>query len=154
MTAHQRSRLLLLKFFAGWHGSPLSEIVDNALELKGELFMDTGASSASRQALIPLPGEKLTRQAVTVVTAAIMVMTFAFSLGNVARLCSGLGNSGWMAWLVGPAVDLSVIGLVIGVRFLSLHGYTDEQLRKPRGWLLFCGFLTLALTEVFSATFS
>jgi hypothetical protein len=31
------------------------------------------------------------------------------------------------------------------MRFLSMHGYTDEQLRKPRSLLRLCGFLTLAL---------
>jgi hypothetical protein len=74
-----------------------------------------------------------------------VALTFAFSLGNVARLCMDLGITGWIAWLVGPAVDLSVVGLLAGMRFLSLHGYTDEQLRKPRGLLRLCGILTLAL---------
>ncbi|HEX3962185.1 MAG TPA: hypothetical protein VHZ03_37080 [Trebonia sp.] len=32
-------------------------------------------------------GEALTRRAVTGVTGSIMVITFAFSLGNVTRLC-------------------------------------------------------------------
>ena len=31
------------------------------------------------------------------------------------------------------------------MRFLSLHGYTDAQLAKPRYMLRFCGILTLAL---------
>jgi hypothetical protein len=92
-----------------------------------------------------IPGEALTRRAVTVITAAIVVMTFAFSLGNVTRLCLDLGITAWIAWLVAPAVDLSVIGLLIGIRFLSLHGYTDEQLGKARRMLRFCGVLTLAL---------
>ena len=67
-------------------------------------------------------GEALTRRAVTTVTAAVMVITFAFSLGNVTRLSLDLGITAWIAWLVGPAVDLSVIGLLTGIRFLSLHG--------------------------------
>jgi hypothetical protein len=87
----------------------------------------------------------LTRRAVTVVTVAIVALTFAFSLGNVARLCLDLGITGWISWLVGPAVDLSVIGLLTGMRFLSLHGYTDLQLGKLRRMLQFCGILTLAL---------
>jgi hypothetical protein len=82
---------------------------------------------------------------VTVITAAIVVMAFAFSLGNVTRLCLDLGITAWIAWLVGPAVDLSVVGLLIGMRFLSLHGYTDAQLAKLRRMLRFCGLLTLAL---------
>lgn len=104
-------------------------------------FVPVSAEEARGQ----LPGEALTRRAVTVITAAIVVMTFAFSLGNVTRLCLDLGITAWIAWLVGPAVDLSVVGLLTGVRFLSLHGYTDEQLRKPRRMLQFCGVLTMAL---------
>jgi hypothetical protein len=92
-----------------------------------------------------IPGEALTRRAVTIITAAIVVMTFAFSLGNVTRLCLDLGITAWIAWLVAPAVDLSVVGLLIGIRFLSLHGYSDDQLGKARRMLRFCGVLTLAL---------
>jgi hypothetical protein len=72
-------------------------------------------------------------------------MTFAFSLGNVTQLCLDLGITAWIAWLVGPAVDLSVVGLLAGMRFLSLHGYDDQQLTKPRRLLRLCGVLTLAL---------
>lgn len=46
---------------------------------------------------------------------------------------------------MGPTVDLSVVGLLAGVQFLSRHGYGDDQLRKPRCMLWFCGLLTLAL---------
>ena len=92
-----------------------------------------------------LPGEALTRRAVTVITVAIVVMAFAFSLGNVTRLCLDLGVTAWIAWLVGPAVDLSVVGLLTGMRFLSLHGYADTQLVKLHRMLRFCGVLTLAL---------
>jgi hypothetical protein len=94
---------------------------------------------------LPLPGEALTRRAVTLITASIVVLTFVFSLGNVTRLCLNLGITAWIAWLVGPAVDLSVVGLLTGMRFLSLHGYTDAQLGKLRRMLRFCGILTLAL---------
>jgi len=44
-----------------------------------------------------LPGEVLTRRAVTAVTATIVAMTFAFSLGNVTRLCLNLGITAWIA---------------------------------------------------------
>jgi hypothetical protein len=60
-------------------------------------------------------------------------------------MCLDLGITGWISWLVGPAVDLSVVGLLVGMRFLSLHGYTDVQLTKLRRMLQFCGILTLAL---------
>jgi hypothetical protein len=90
-------------------------------------------------------GEVPTRRAVTVVTAAIVAMTFAFSLGNVTRLCLDLGITSYIAWLVGPAVDLSAVGLLAGIRFLSLHGFTSAQLKGARRMLRFCGLLTLAL---------
>ena len=107
--------------------------------------MPTVIPAPSQQPRLPLPGAALTRRAVTVITAAIVVLTFAFSLGNVTRLCLALGITGWIAWLVAPAVDLSVAGLLTGIRFLSLHGYTSAQLARPRRLLRFCGLLTLAL---------
>ena len=102
-------------------------------------------SVVPEQAPSALSGEVLTRRAVTAVAAAVMVITFAFSLGNVTRLCLDLGITVWIAWLVGPAVDLSVIGLLVGIRFLSLHGYKDDELAGLRRMLRFCGLLTLAL---------
>ena len=108
--------------------------------------MSAITTPVSAQLALPgQPGEVLTRRAVTAVTAAIVVMAFAFSLGNVTQLCLSLGITGWIAWLVGPAVDLSVVGLLTGMRFLSLHGYTDAQLAKLQRMLRFCGLLTLAL---------
>jgi hypothetical protein len=82
----------------------------------------TPTATVSKQDRPGLPGEALTRRAVTVITAAIVVITFAFSLGNVTHLCLDLGITAWIAWLVAPAVDLSVIGLLTGMRFLSLDG--------------------------------
>jgi hypothetical protein len=105
---------------------------------------NTFNSTVSEQERPGLPGEALTRRAVTAIAAAIMVMTFAFSLGNVTK-CLDLGITAWIAWLVGPAVDLSVVGLLTGIRFLSLHGHTDAQLVKLHRMLRFCGLLTLAL---------
>jgi hypothetical protein len=44
-------------------------------------------SVVPEQAPTARSGEVLTRRAVTAVAAAVMVITFAFSLGNVTRLC-------------------------------------------------------------------
>jgi hypothetical protein len=106
--------------------------------------MHVTRTAAQDQGRAALPGEALTRRAVTVITAAIVVMTFAFSRGN-RQLCLGLGITAWIAWLVAPAVDLSVVGLLTGMRFLSLHGYTDAQLTRLHRMLGFCGLATLAL---------
>ena len=52
-------------------------------------------------------------------------------------MCLELGITAWTAWLVAPVVDLSVVGLLAGMRYLSLHGYTGAQLRRhdrdPKG---------------------
>ena len=98
-----------------------------------------------------MSGEALTRHAVTAITAAIAVMTFAFSTGNVTKLCLSLGITAGTAWLIGPAVDLSVVGLLLGIRFLSQHGYTDVQLAPLQQMLRFCGPLTLALNTAGAA---
>jgi uncharacterized protein DUF2637 len=92
-----------------------------------------------------LPGEALTRRAVTTITGVIAALAFVFSFGNVAALAAYLHVPVYIGWLVGPAVDLSVIGLLIGIRYLSLHGYSDQQLTKPRRLLAVCGLLTMAL---------
>jgi hypothetical protein len=105
----------------------------------------SAALDLARQSGQALPGEALTRRAVTVIAAAIVAMTLAFSVGNVTRLCLDLGITAWIAWRVGPAVDLSVVGLLIGMRFLSLHGYADAQLVRFHRMLRLCGLLTLAL---------
>jgi hypothetical protein len=102
-------------------------------------------STAEADSRLAPSAETLTRRAVTAVTVAIAVMTFGFSAGNVTRLCLDLGITAWIAWLIGPAVDLSVVGLLTGIRFLSLHGYTDTQLTRLQRMLRFCGLLTLAL---------
>ena len=107
--------------------------------------MRSTLTAAPGQDRAMLPGEALTRRAVTVITASVVLMTFAFSLGNVTHLCLGLGITAWIAWLVAPAVDLSVVGLLTGMRFLSLHGYADTQLTRLQRMLRFCGLLTLAL---------
>jgi hypothetical protein len=93
----------------------------------------------------PPPGETLTRRAVTAVTALIAALAFTVSLGNTATLCEYLGISPWIAWLIGPSVDLSVCGLLVGVRALSLAERDDAELRAARRLLRFCGLLTLAL---------
>jgi len=92
-----------------------------------------------------LPGEALTRRAVTTITGVIAALAFVFSFGNVAALAAYLHVPVYIGWLVGPAVDLSVIGLLIGIRYLSLHGYSGKQLAKPRRLLAVCGLLTMAL---------
>src|SRR5947207_15684012 len=89
-------------------------------------------------------GERFTRRAVTTV-ALIAALAFAFSFGNVWTLGLRLGVPGWIAPLIGPSVDLSVVGLLVAVRHLTLHGVPRQQLRQARALLAFCGVATMAL---------
>lgn len=50
-----------------------------------------------------------------------------------------------VAPLVAPAVDLSILGLLLGVRHLALHDATSDQLRPARRLLIFSSLVTLAL---------
>jgi hypothetical protein len=79
------------------------------------------------------------------ITAIIVAVALAFSVVNVTRLCLDLGVTGWIARLIGPSVDLSVIGLLTGIRFLSVNGHSHQQLAKMHRFLRFCGLLTLGL---------
>jgi hypothetical protein len=92
-----------------------------------------------------LTGEVFTRRVITVVLAAITALTFAFGFGNVWALGRSLGVPPLVAPLVGPAVDLSVAGLLIGIRHLSMAGVPRDQLRPARILLGACGAATLAL---------
>ncbi len=98
------------------------------------------------------PHAGLTRWTITAITLLIAALAFAFCFGNTHSLCINLGIDGWIAWLIGPSVDLSVIGLLLGVRHLTLLGYSDEQLSKPRRLLILCGLLTLALNTADAIT--
>lgn len=92
-----------------------------------------------------LPGEVFTRRVITVVLSLITTLTFAFGFGNVWALGRALGVPAFVAPLVGPAVDLSVAGLLIGIRHLSMAGVPRQQLRPARVLLTACGAATLAL---------
>jgi hypothetical protein len=52
---------------------------------------------------------------------AVVGLAFLFGFGNVWTLAIRLGVPPWVAPLVAPAVDLSVIGLLLGTRYLALQ---------------------------------
>lgn len=84
-------------------------------------------------------------QTVTVIMGTVVALTFLFGFGNVLNLALRLGVPAWVAPLVAPAVDLSILGLLLGTRHLALHGATQEQLRPARRLLTFASLTTLAL---------
>ncbi|HEX5115946.1 MAG TPA: hypothetical protein VFW65_12180 [Pseudonocardiaceae bacterium] len=84
-------------------------------------------------------------QAVTVIMGIVVGLTFMFGFGNVLNLALRLGVPVWVAPLVAPAVDLSILGLLLGIRQLALAGATPAQLRPARRLLIFASAVTLAL---------
>jgi hypothetical protein len=104
----------------------------------------TALSSAARRDPM-VAGESVARAAVTFAGCFIAVLTFGFSFGNVWALGIRLGVPAWVAPLVGPSVDLSVVGLLFGLRHLATHGADRRQLRPARLLLLFSCATTLAL---------
>ena len=77
--------------------------------------------------------------------AAVVGLTFLFGFGNVLNLGLRLGVPVWIAPLVAPAVDLSVLGLLLGIRHLAFSGASLDVLRPARRLLMFASLVTLAL---------
>jgi hypothetical protein len=84
-------------------------------------------------------------QVVTVIMGTVVGLTFLFAFGNVLHLALRLGVPVWVAPLVAPAVDLSILGLLLGTRHLALAGASAEILRPARRLLIFASVVTLAL---------
>jgi hypothetical protein len=82
--------------------------------------------------------------AVTVIMGTVVGLTLLFGFGNVLTLALRLGVPAWVAPLVAPAVDLSILGLLLGTRHLALHGATQQQLRPARRLLISASLTTLA----------
>ncbi|MDR6980444.1 hypothetical protein J2X68_007184 [Streptomyces sp. 3330] len=89
--------------------------------------------------------ERFTRRTVTVVMAVIAALAFVFSFGNVWALALRLGVPHPIAPLIAPMVDLSLVGLLVALRFLALRGVSKAELRAGTRLLHLCGLLTLAL---------
>ncbi|WP_026360766.1 hypothetical protein [Amycolatopsis nigrescens] len=84
-------------------------------------------------------------KAVTVIMGAVVGLTFLFGFGNVLSLALRLGVLVWVAPLVAPAVDLSILGLLLGTRHLALAGASADVLRPARRLLTFASMVTLTL---------
>ncbi len=82
---------------------------------------------------------------VTAIVGIVVGLTFLFAFGNVATLGIRLGVPTYVAFLVAPAVDLSVVALLVGTRHLVLHGGPVEVLRSARQLLIFSSTVTLTL---------
>jgi len=87
---------------------------------------------------------RVVRRTVTSVVFTIAGLSFAFGFGNGWQIGLALGVPGWIAPLVAPAVDLSVVSLLASVQFLRAHGIND-RLAGPRLLLVTCGAITFGL---------
>jgi hypothetical protein len=81
------------------------------------------------------------------VTSAVIVIalpTFAFGFGNGWQLGLSLGVPGWIAPLVAPAVDLSVVALLASLQYLRAHGI-GGRLIAARLLLVLSGLITFGI---------
>ncbi|MFH8566870.1 DUF2637 domain-containing protein [Streptomyces sp. NPDC017993] len=89
--------------------------------------------------------DRITQRTVTVVMAVIAALAFVFSFGNVWSLALRLGVPHPVAPLIAPMVDLSVVGLLVALRYLSLRGIPADQMKSASRLMHLSGLLTLAL---------
>ncbi|MFD4143790.1 DUF2637 domain-containing protein [Streptomyces sp. NPDC058572] len=89
--------------------------------------------------------ERITQRTVTAVMIVIAVLAFVFSFGNVWALALRLGVPEPIAPLIAPMVDLSVVGLLVALRYLSLRGVPADEMTAATRLMHFSGLLTLAL---------
>ncbi|MEU8603123.1 DUF2637 domain-containing protein [Streptomyces parvulus] len=89
--------------------------------------------------------DRITQRTVTVIMVIIALLAFVFSFGNVWALALRLGVPAPIAPLIAPMVDLSVVGLLVALRYLSLRGAPPEQMKAATRLMHISGLLTLAL---------
>src|SRR5690242_20600660 len=82
---------------------------------------------------------------VTTMMSIVIGLTFLFGFGNVLALALRIGVPAYVAPLVAPALDLTVLGLLVGTRHLAMHGAPEVVLRPARRLLLAASIATLAL---------
>lgn len=68
---------------------------------------------------------------VTAIMCAVIGLTVLFGFGNVLNLALRLGVPSWVAPLVAPAVDLSVIGLLLLIGWAEVGPGLIAALCKP-----------------------
>ncbi|WP_435243533.1 DUF2637 domain-containing protein [Streptomyces cucumeris] len=89
--------------------------------------------------------DRITQRTVTVIMGITAGLAFVFSFGNVWALALRLGVPGPIAPLIAPMVDLSVVGLLVALRYLSLRGVPAEHIKGATRLMHLSGLLTLAL---------
>jgi hypothetical protein len=96
------------------------------------------------EAMVPESAAVLIRRGLSTVVFIIAGLSFAFGFGNGWLLGLSLGVPGWIAPLVAPAVDLSVVALLASLHYLRTRGM-GGRLAGPRLLLALCGLITFGL---------
>lgn len=86
----------------------------------------------------------LVRRTITAVVLIIAGLAFAFGFGNGWTLGLQLGVPRWIAPLVTPAVDLSVLALIVSIQYVRAQGIA-ARLVGPRLLLVFSGLVTFII---------
>jgi hypothetical protein len=105
------------------------------------------AAPGKRKGDAPPPDwtERIIYLVVVSVIAAVPLLAFAFSYGNVGALGMSFGISRRIAYLTGPAVDLSVVGLIVAGSYLSYKGWAERDLLPIHLFSVLCGMAMIAL---------
>ena len=93
---------------------------------------------------------RLVRRFLVSVVFTVATLTFLFGFGNGYALGLRLGVLPWIAWLVAPAVDLSVVALLVVLQSVRDRSAVRDDLRSARLLLAFCGLVTLALNTSYA----
>ena len=97
-----------------------------------------------------MTGTRLVRRFITAVVFTIAGLTFSFGFASGYALGVRLGVSPWAAWLVAPAVDLSVVALLVVLQLARTTSVNREGLATAHVLLGFCGLMTLALNTAYA----
>lgn len=79
------------------------------------------------------------------VLAAVPLLTFLFSFGNVGDLGTHLGIDKRIAYLTGPAVDLTATGMIVAATWLSYRGMSEKELWRVHALSIICALIMFAL---------
>jgi hypothetical protein len=72
-------------------------------------------------------------RSVSVIAGVVVGLTFIFGFGNVWTLALRLGVPVWVAPLVAPAVDLSILGLLLGTCYSPCTARHRNSSGPPAG---------------------
>jgi len=86
----------------------------------------------------------LVRRTITAVVFIVAGLAFAFGFGNGWTLGLQLGVPRWIAPLVAPAVDLTVLALIVSIQYVRAQGIA-ARLVGPRLLLVFSGLVTFVI---------